>query len=319
MKIKNIKTVLTKKIKSWVRSIDPKEVAVIAAIEKDTIVSGGAITSMLMNEKVNDYDIYFKTVESARVVAEYYLNEYKKIKSESPRIRGAFIKVEDGRVLVHIPSVGITATKEDIEDSDNDNDNDNDDNANQYDPENVEEIKTVLNKDNEPVVETPLYKPKFISSNAITLTDDIQVVIRFTGDITEIHRNYDFTHCKCAFDYSNKNMFIHDDALECMLNKELRYTTSRYPLCSIMRIRKFIDRGWHINAGQILKMAWDLNKLDLKNINVLRDQLIGVDSAYFRQLIYLIENKNKHKENKQDEIHTQIDETYLMDVINLIF
>lgn len=311
MKIKNIKTVLTKKIKSWVRSIDPKEVAVIAAIEKDTIVSGGAITSMLMNEKVNDYDIYFKTVESATVVAEYYLNEYKKIKSESPRIRGAHIKVEDGRVLVYIPSAGVTATKEDIEDSEIDND------VNQYDPENVEEIKTVLNKDNEPETEKPLYKPKFISSNAITLTDDIQVVIRFTGDITEIHKNYDFTHCKCAFDYSNKNMFIHDDALECMLNKELRYTTSRYPLCSIMRIRKFIDRGWHINAGQILKMAWDLNKLDLKNIHVLRDQLIGVDSAYFGHLLYLIEKRKVENENKQ--IESEMDETYLMEVINLIF
>lgn len=313
MKIKNIKTVLTKKIKSWVRSIDPKEVAVIAAIEKDTIVSGGAITSMLMNEKVNDYDIYFKTVESATVVAEYYLNEYKQIKSESPRIREAHIKVEDGRVLVHIPSVGVTATKEDIEDSEIDND------VNQYDPENVEEIKTVLNKDNEPETEKPLYKPKFISSNAITLTDDIQVVIRFTGDITEIHKNYDFTHCKCAFDYSNKNMFIHDDALECMLNKELRYTTSRYPLCSIMRIRKFIDRGWHINAGQILKMAWDLNKLDLKNIHVLRDQLIGVDSAYFGHLLYLIEKKQSEKQNNSEDINSQIDESYLMEVINLIF
>jgi hypothetical protein len=314
MKIKNIKTVLTKKIKSWVRSIDPNEVAVIAAIEKDTLVSGGAITSMLMNEKVNDYDIYFKTVESARVVAEYYLNEYKKLKPESPRIRDAYIKVEDGRVLVHIPSVGITDVPEDKTEPESDNP---DDNVNQYDPENVEEIEQVINKDNEPVVETPLYKPKFISSNAITLTDDIQVVIRFTGDITEIHKNYDFTHCKCAFDYSNKNMFIHDDALECMLNKELRYTTSRYPLCSIMRIRKFIDRGWHINAGQILKMAWDLNKLDLKNVHVLRDQLIGVDSAYFGHLLYLIEKKQSETNNKQ--VDSEIDETYLMEVINLIF
>jgi hypothetical protein len=314
MKIKNIKTVLTKKIKSWVRSIDPNEVAVIAAIEKDTLVSGGAITSMLMNEKVNDYDIYFKTVESARVVAEYYLNEYKKLKPESPRIRDAYIKVEDGRVLVHIPSVGITVVPEDKTEPESDNP---DDNVNQYDPENVEEIEQVINKDNEPVVETPLYKPKFISSNAITLTDDIQVVIRFTGDITEIHKNYDFTHCKCAFDYSNKNMFIHDDALECMLNKELRYTTSRYPLCSIMRIRKFIDRGWHINAGQILKMAWDLNKLDLKNVHVLRDQLIGVDSAYFGHLLYLIEKKQSETNNKQ--VDSEIDETYLMEVINLIF
>lgn len=316
MKIKNIKTVLTKKIKSWVRSIDPKEVAVIAAIEKDTIVSGGAITSMLMNEKVNDYDIYFKTVESATVVAEYYLKEYKQIKPNSPRIQEAYIKVEDGRVLVHIPSIGITEIPDDKTEPESDNP---DDNVNQYDPENVEEIKTVLNKDNEPETEKPLYKPKFISSNAITLTDDIQVVIRFTGDITEIHKNYDFTHCKCAFDYSNKNMFIHDDALECMLNKELRYTTSRYPLCSIMRIRKFIDRGWHINAGQILKMAWDLNKLDLKNIHVLRDQLIGVDSAYFGHLLYLIEKKQSEKQNNSEDINSQIDESYLMDVINLIF
>ena len=60
---------------------------------------------------------------------------------------------------------------------------------------------------------------------------------------------------------------------------------SKYPLCSIIRTRKFIQRGYTINAGQYLKMAMQLNELDLKDVSVLQDQLIGVDSAYFDMVI----------------------------------
>ena len=68
---------------------------------------------------------------------------------------------------------------------------------------------------------------------------------------------------------------------KCIINKELIYTGSKYPLCSIIRTRKFIERGYHINAGQYVKMAWQLNKLDLNNLDVFKDQLMGVDSFYW--------------------------------------
>ncbi len=90
------------------------------------------------------------------------------------------------------------------------------------------------------------------------------------------------------------------------------YIGSKYPVCSLFRIRKFINRGWTINAGQILKIAMQISDLNLQDINVLEDQLIGVDSLYFMNLIKLFREKQK----KGDFVLTT---SYVMSIIDKIF
>jgi hypothetical protein len=102
-------------------------------------------------------------------------------------------------------------------------------------------------------------------------------------------------------------------ALEAIINKELHYIGSKYPVCSIIRTRKFISRGWTINAGQYLKMCLQVSELDLKDLKTFKDQLAGVDSAYFSQAIDQIE---KMKEKNPD---FKVDNSYLFEVINRIF
>ena len=102
-------------------------------------------------------------------------------------------------------------------------------------------------------------------------------------------------------------------ALESIINKELYYVGSKYPLCSIIRTRKFIARGWTINAGQYVKMALQLNQFNLLDLNVFADQLVGVDSAYFSNAIAQI------KERQEKEPDFKVDSTYLFEVINRIF
>ena len=74
------------------------------------------------------------------------------------------------------------------------------------------------------------------------------------------------------------------------MNKELIYAGSLFPICSIIRTRKFIKRGWNINAGQFLKMSLQVSKLNLSQFHVLKDQLIGVDASYFNQILDNFEN-----------------------------
>ena len=138
-------------------------------------------------------------------------------------------------------------------------------------------------------------------------------MIRFYGEVEEIHKNYDFIHCTCSYDYANNKVNLPSRALEAIINKELYYVGSKYPLCSIIRSRKFISRGWSINAGQYLKMCLQLNELDISDLDVFADQLAGVDSAYFSQAIAQI----KKKQEKEPDF--KIDNTYLFEVINRIF
>lgn len=145
------------------------------------------------------------------------------------------------------------------------------------------------------------------------MSDKIQLVIRFYGEPDKIHENYDFVHCTNYWISKTGELVLRQEALEAILNKELKYVGSKYPLCSIIRTRKFINRGWTINAGQYLKMCMQLNQLDLKDIKVLEDQLVGVDSGYFSVLIDVLQKK------KESEKDWEIDNSYVAAIVDKIF
>jgi len=195
---------------------------------------------------------------------------------------------EDGRVFIYIGSVGIAAeSKIDLDDCEN-----------PLDEEGVvdEEDKA-----------KPKYRPVFFSSNAITLSDKIQIVTRFYGDAQQIHSNFDYVHATNYWTSGEGKVVFSMEAYEACHNKELIYVGSKYPVCSLFRMRKFISRGFTINAGEILKIAMNIKEFDLTNVKVLRDQLIGVDSAYFMRLIDAIKNKEK------------IERFYIAELINRMF
>lgn len=283
MNSKNIKKALNTKLNRWLESIENDEIK--RAVKENCIITGGALVSLLTGEEVHDYDVYLKTKEAVLAVANYYVDVFNSTHNTSAAIK------EDGeKVKIFISSKGVLS--EDEEDSDV--------------PEEVEQVEDCA----EP---KKRYRPVYLTSNAITLSDKIQIVIRFYGDIEEIHKNYDFAHCTCAWSAWNNELFLPQKALECIINKELYYIGSKYPLCSIVRTRKFINRGYTINAGQYLKMCLQLNELNLHDVEVLKDQLVGVDSAYFNTAISYMEEK------KEKEPNWQIDNSYLFEVINRIF
>ena len=74
-----------------------------------------------------------------------------------------------------------------------------------------------------------------------------------------------------------------------------------------------MNRGWTINAGQYVKMVLQLNDLDLKNLHVFEEQLIGVDSTYFNHLIWTIEQM------KKNDPDFTMESGYLIKLINDVF
>jgi hypothetical protein len=147
-----------------------------------------------------------------------------------------------------------------------------------------------------------------MSTNAITLSHRVQIVLRFYGDPDAIHENYDFSHCTNYWTTWG-GLTLRQDALEALLARELRYVGSKYPVCSVMRLRKFIKRGWSVNAGQILKMMLQVSALDLTNPEVLEDQLTGVDSAYFLEVMTKLKEKDP----------TRVNAAYLVEILDRMF
>jgi len=170
---------------------------------------------------------------------------------------------------------------------------------------------------NEQDLEKKPYRPVFLSTNAITLSDKIQLVFRFYGEPEKIHDTFDYIHCMCYWTSWKNEVVYTVEALDSIINKELKYVGSKYPICSVLRMRKFLSRGWTINAGQILKMAFQISELDLQDINVLEDQLVGVDSLYFMNAIKHLRKIAEEKAIKGETF--TYDSTYLATIIDKIF
>ena len=330
MKTKTIAKAIKSKIEDWADSVTDPEVA--AAIRTQTLVSGGCIASMLLKEPVNDYDVYFATPEAALKVAHYYAhlmieeghyNVAPRIKFFVPNGETEIYKLhrtDDGdfpilcmgntlesgnypkdfiSFEVYIKSQGFAAagTEEHT--------------YRYFEGEAPERADDFINSDDEQVDETGCkYRPVFMSSNAITLSNKIQLVLRFTGTPAEIHKNFDFVHCTNYW-APKDGLVLNIDAVASILAKDLQYVGSLFPLASIFRTRKFIQRGWTCHVGNYLKMAIQLNDLDLKNLGTLRDQLTGMDAAYLQQVIQAVE---KGQAANGAEITT----TYLMTLVERI-
>jgi hypothetical protein len=311
LKAKSIKSILRKKVDAWLTSIENEEVRDLA--KANTIITGGCIASMLMGEPVNDYDLYFRNKDTAERVAGYYVNRFnsRANPSVSPRndhVIKAELVVEGDRVRVRLQSAGVASEH-------------GSDKPYQYfesrpDDEAREYLDDVMGEDQLPGDSVQVasdqgsdYRPVFISDNAITLSGHVQIVLRFHGEPDQIHANYDFVHCTNYWTSKDGELRLNPEALESLLARELRYVGSMYPLCSLIRIRKFVQRGWRINAGQILKACLQLNDLDLTDIRVLEDQLTGVDAAYFVQVIDRLKEKDSEKVNA----------AYLVEIIDRMF
>ena len=289
MKTKTIKAILAAKINEWHASIEDGRVRQLA--ERNTIVTGGAIASMLLNEPVNDYDIYLRSREAAEAIANYYVERFTK-ETGHPLA----LELKEGRIRIVTSTGHRGETASNIETLGTDQIDD------AY--EAAEETALATEDDGKPP-----YRPVFMSTNAITLSHKIQIVIRFYGEPDQIHENYDFVHCTNYWTSWDGELILRQPALEALLAKELRYIGSKYPVCSIIRLRKFIRRGWSINAGQILKAVMQISELDLSDPKVLEDQLTGVDSAYFMQLMTKLKEKDPEKVNA----------SYLVEIIDRMF
>lgn len=310
MKAKTIKGVLRKKVDEWAASISDE--AVRALVKRDTIITGGCIASMLLREPVNDFDVYFRTKDTAVAVAEYYVKRFSPAKKAGIECKMYVDKDRDDRVSVFVKSAGIASE-------------DGTDVPYQYfegagEGESAEYVAAIMEETITPPDAAEAiakhsddgkdrYRPVFVSTNAITLSDKVQIVLRFFGEPEEIHKNYDYVHCTNYWSAHDGFLKLRPEALEALLTRELRYVGSKYPIASVIRMRKFIARGWTINAGQILKMVWQIGELDLKNVDVLRDQLTGVDVAYFAELIAKIKERDSEKVNS----------AYLIEIIDRMF
>ncbi len=271
MQIKTIRKNIEMKLNQWLFTIIDEDLR--KKVKSNLLVSGGSIVSMLLDEPVNDYDIYIKDMDILRDLIEYYSKPYY------PNII-----VLDGRRKDEYYSVNGNEYRNDLCLYTIAINNLKSDQIKLYFQDKNGGMRIIENEKEEFKLN---YVPIFFSPNAISLSGNIQIIARFHGDNEEIHKTFDFIHATNYFTFT-KGIVTNKEALESIITKQLKYQGSLYPLTSIIRMKKFIKKGWNINAGEILKIMFQISELDLRNFDVLEEQLIGIDVAYFSQLIKIL-------------------------------
>ena len=247
-------------VRDWIDSIEDPSLRDL--VRDNAIVAGGAIASVIQDDKPKDYDIYFRTKGCLKEVVKYYAYRNKYI----------------------IPDYIVES-------------------AQKGEP-------FFWSRRREKGQKLSPYTVICYSSNAITLTGRIQIVTCSYGDPEEVSGNFDYLHSQGVYDYRDDRIIVTDEIVDAMKRKRLVYTGSAYPLASLIRMRKFIRRGYSINAGQILKIALDINKLDLTNLDTLKRQLVGVDALYFMNLFRKINDEGYQWNLDSDALVRIIDEFY---------
>lgn len=313
MQTKTINRILSKKVSDWLLSIDDSYLRV--QLKGKVVVTGGCITSMLQNQTPNDYDLYITCPLLCQKLTQYYVNKMKTTKEVLVLMRKEGETYEGGvgeEDVSRVSPKGLyvyTYIRDSGYVSESGITDNNDDIINEYE----EGEKTPAERSNEKCEKGEEYRPVFITSNAVTLSDKFQIITRFSGEPDAIHRNFDFVHTQMYWT-QEEGVVTDTEALECVMNKRLVYVGSKFPFCSIVRTRKFMSRGWTIDSGQYLKMALQMNQLDMLDPHVLTQQLIGVDTTYYAWLIdELTKSEHLTDEGKIDNNHAMMLITKMFD------
>lgn len=282
MQIKTIEKNIKAKLEEWLKTITDENLKEL--VKSNLLVSGGSITSMLLNEPVNDYDIYLMDMDVCKKLAQYYSKTFSNIIIFDGREKQTLVnkynetfEYKGEKDILAIDrnnsySISLRNLKE-------------------------EQIKLYFEgarcglRVNEGLeVDKLNYTPMYFSPNAISLSNNLQIVLRFWGNAEQIHKTFDYIHATNYFTFK-EGLVRNLPAVESILTKQLRYQGSYYPVTSIIRAKKFIKRGFNITAGELLKIMFQISALDLTNPDVLEEQLIGVDVAYFDLIITALRNK----------------------------
>jgi hypothetical protein len=141
----------------------------------------------------------------------------------------------------------------------------------------------------------------FSTKNALTYSFDtegkkgtIQLIKAFHGDINTIFEKFDFYCCMGSYQFSTSKFVLHDSFLKDIAQRRLTFNPATpYPLSSLIRVRKYIGKGYSIDAINLVKLALSIHKLDLNTYAILKEQLQGVDIILFKQLLEKLEHSKE--------------------------
>ena len=132
-----------------------------------------------------------------------------------------------------------------------------------------------------------VFEPKLITENAVNLTDKVQLILKFAGSPNLVTKFFDWQHITSYFSL-NDGLVLADSVYMLIVEKELVYTGSNYPLSSLLRLRKFLKKGWNVSTKTMVHIIVDVlaafqttqySEYDVKEINTEGGSQLIIDKS----------------------------------------
>lgn len=186
------------------------------------------------------------------------------------------------------------------------------------DKESVDTIKTYFTENKDSYnKDRKKYKYNLITDNAINLSDKIQIITKWYGEPKEVVNNFDWAHIKSFYDIKGGKLTLCDNVYQLIVEKELKYTGSNYPLSSLFRLKKYIAKGWTISNFDLLKIIMDTVKVLTKKNSIPKVEIMEKEREFdnfdtIEEPQTIIEEENKIYND--DEVY--IDKDTLIEQMN---
>lgn len=102
----------------------------------------------------------------------------------------------------------------------------------------------------------------------------------------EIFKTFDFTHVMGAFDFKTEEFILHKDFLKHNSQRILKFNKQTdFPLISLIRVKKYQDRGYVISKPELMRIVMTCMNLDINSYEELEEHLGGMYGEAWDKLI----------------------------------
>lgn len=105
------------------------------------------------------------------------------------------------------------------------------------------------------------------------------------GGEEAIFNTFDFTICSGIFDFETEEFHFAPTFEKDNKEKKIVFNINTlYPISSLIRVNKYIKKGYTISNIEYLKIALKISQLEIENYSYLKEQLLGIDTLLLKPL-----------------------------------
>lgn len=213
----------------------------------NTYYAGGCINSAIQRQPAKDFDLFFNHPDTARTFIKRVFGIYPGFKAKD----GGYLTVKEDKEVEGLWLGSLN-------------------------------LETPLEKVNEYFAQNTTIAVRYVTDNAITLRSGQQLIFRFIGPPSVVFETFDYDHCKVYWcreptgPYPGSVVFTPEASLA-IAKRQLVYTKkSRFALSALVRMNKFVRRGYTIEADSLVNLALTLGSIDFSHPVSFKEEILGL-------------------------------------------